>query len=73
MQASNVENLLIEINSFVGKILTKTIYVINTVLNKYNLVMPSSRAGSSFFSTAKKRMQKMPPLLKKLLKINTFH
>jgi len=31
--------------------------------------MPSSRAGSSFFSTAKKRMQKMPPLLKKLLKI----
>ena len=27
MQASNVENLLIEIDSFVGKILTKTIYV----------------------------------------------
>jgi len=31
------------------------------------LRMPSSRAGSYFFSSAKKSKQKMPPLLKKLL------
>jgi hypothetical protein len=35
--------------------------------------MPSSRAGSYFFSSAKKSKQKMPPLMKKLLKINPFH
>jgi hypothetical protein len=35
--------------------------------------LSSSRMGSSFFSTAKKRKQKTPPLMKKLLKINPFH
>jgi len=35
--------------------------------------MPSSRAGSYFFSSAKKSKQKMPPLMKKLLKITALH
>jgi len=31
------------------------------------------RTGSYFFSAAKKSKQKMPPLMRKLLKINSFH
>jgi len=34
--------------------------------------VPSSQAGSYFFSLAKKSKQKMPPLMKKLLKIISF-
>jgi hypothetical protein len=45
------------------------LFILSKIILKVG--MPSSRAGSYFFSSAKKSKQKMPPLLKKIT-INQF-